>query len=97
MAGYDGYESFTEDNFIIEIPSNTSIGSGGGVYISSVAASASCSKTKSYNSNTGTLTARYNLWVSNGSDYYGSNSARSTNIDVHAYLVRVEFYSSTIW
>lgn len=91
VAKYAGYKNFTVNNFVVE-PENASNNLSGSVSITG--GSSPCTqyceitKTKSYNASSGILTAYYSItggmYIENAQvhDY-----RRSTNANVHAYLI----------
>ena len=92
VSSYPGYENFTEDNFIVEMgnlsgwnnQTNSTINSTGTYYFSNV----SISLTKTYDAETGKLTANYKA-----TNKYGTHMASTPHntvnktINVKAYLI----------
>lgn len=101
VSSITGYRNFTADNFIItagtaSTSKNISYSSSNGYASGSSNSSASCSVTKTYNANTGILTANQKIGISvsgttrsgGSTPLSGSGSgANSATTAVHAYLV----------
>ena len=102
VSSYAGYENFTADNFIVEVPASSSLSTQPSAMAASYATnvrpngSASFKITKTYDSSTGkfTLTAKFSLTAKliygqliDNANTANATSSKTSNISCNVYLV----------